>query len=316
MYEHPADVVQQKVVASPLDMAVDQPHVLRLPHFESEQVGDLPRITGATMIDVLDGKFSHLHDKVLVVDCRFEYEYDGGHINGAVNFNDKEKLAEHLFNISSPTTTSRSLIIFHCEYSAHRAPIMAKFLRSHDRTVNGERYPALTYPEAYILDGGYSSFFKHYRSRCFPQEYVEMDSQEHASACEKGLGKVKQQRPGKIRRSNTFAMGQGSSPMGSSPMGARALQRHVSESMWSPKAIGRARSRNTSESTVEAMTLSPGDTRMSDADSEIDFIVDIPSFKPITAGRLSLFGTGAQGRPSLFGPGGGAQTRRWESSHT
>lgn len=300
MYEHPGDVVQQDIaIAAPLAMIIDvEPHVPQLPHFESEQIGDLPRITGATMIDVLDGKFNHIHDTVLVVDCRFEYEYDGGHIHGAVNFNDKEKLAERLFDISSPTSTStsRSLIIFHCEYSVHRAPMMAKFLRSHDRTVNGERYPALTYPEAYILEGGYSSFFKEYRSRCFPQEYVEMDAQEHARACEKGLGKVKQQRPRKMARSATYAMGQGSSPMGSSPMGMRALQRHASETLWSPKATGRAGSGNSSHSTMEALKLSPGDTNMclSDPDIEMDFTPKAPIFS----------------RPSLFGVGAGAQARR------
>ena len=81
----------------------------------------LPRITKDTMINVLDGKYKGLHDRSVVIDCRFEYEYDGGHIDGAINYNDKEELAGKLFEELSPSST---LLIFHCEYSAHRAPIM------------------------------------------------------------------------------------------------------------------------------------------------------------------------------------------------
>lgn len=68
------------------------------------------------------------------------------------------------------------------------------------------QYPKLTYPEVYILDGGYSSFFKDHKNRCFPQHYVEMNDKEHATACERGLGKIKQQRA-KLGRAATFAFG-------------------------------------------------------------------------------------------------------------
>src|SRR6266536_5870209 len=67
----------------------------------------------------------------------------------------------------------------------------------------------------YILDGGYSSFFGNYRSRCFPQNYVGMGAKEHAQACERGLGKVKQRT--KLTRAQTYAFGQNS--MQDSPTG-------------------------------------------------------------------------------------------------
>ena len=170
-------------------MDLEPAHVPKLPHFTSEeQANDLPRITKETMVSVLDGTYNHLYEKLVIVDCRFEYEYKGGHINGAVNFNDKDQLAAQLFEIE-PTT--KALLIFHCEYSAHRAPLMAKFIRNKDRAVNAEKYPFLTYPEAYILDGGYSSFFEDYRSRCFPQSYVEMVAKEHVLDCERGARESK-----------------------------------------------------------------------------------------------------------------------------
>lgn len=219
MFEHPADIMRQEkddtVPCLPSIADMEAPHVPQLPHFYSDNLTcDLPRISRETMIDVLDGKFDAMYDKRVVIDCRFEYEYQGGHIDGAINFTDKEQLASQLFDLEP---TSRALLIFHCEYSAHRAPLMAKHIRNKDRTINAERYPSLTYPEAYILEGGYSAFYREHRERCYPQNYVEMGAQEHANACEVGLGRVKQQQRSKLVRAQTFAFGQHSPSLDSSP---------------------------------------------------------------------------------------------------
>lgn len=101
-------------------MDVDDSHQLRLPHFVADQES-LPRITKETMMNILDGQYTSHYDQSYIVDCRFEYEYNGGHIEGAVNFNDKEELTNKLFDSSSP---NKILLILHCEYSVHRAPIM------------------------------------------------------------------------------------------------------------------------------------------------------------------------------------------------
>jgi len=217
MFEHPEDVMSQdkpsNVPSLPSIMDVEASNTLKLPHFVPDgQTGDLPRITKETLVKVMDGTFNHYYEKLVIIDCRFEYEYSGGHIDKAVNFNDKEQLASRLFDIEP---TPKALLVFHCEYSAHRAPIMAKFIRNKDRAINAEMYPRLTYPELYILDGGYSSFFKDYRPRCFPPNYVEMHAKEHAIACERGLGKVKQR--SKLVRAQTYAFGQHSPAEHSSP---------------------------------------------------------------------------------------------------
>ncbi|KAK5946068.1 m-phase inducer phosphatase [Knufia obscura] len=219
MFEHPDEIMRQEKAAStdclPSIADIETPQQPNLPHFYSgNQTCDLPRISRETMIDILDGKYDGVYEKRVVIDCRFEYEYEGGHIDGAVNFNDKEQLAAQLFEHEQP---GNALLIFHCEYSAHRAPLMAKHIRNKDRTVNAECYPNLTYPEAYILDGGYSGFYKEFSHRCFPQNYVEMDAKEHADACELGMGKVKQQQRAKLVRAQTFAFGQQSPSMDSSP---------------------------------------------------------------------------------------------------
>lgn len=219
MFEHPDEVMRQEKESRPTPLTpiadLDAPYQPQLPHFFSDnQTCDLPRISRDTMIDILDGKYDGLYDKRVVIDCRFEYEYEGGHIDGAVNFNDKDQLATQLFEHEQPT---KALLIFHCEYSAHRAPLMAKHIRNKDRTVNAECYPHLTYPEAYVLDGGYSAFYKDHSDRCFPRNYVEMESKEHEDACEMGMGKVKHQQRAKLVRAQTFAFGQHSPSIDSSP---------------------------------------------------------------------------------------------------
>jgi M-phase inducer tyrosine phosphatase len=210
MFEHPEDIMRPKTeastpVATPLEavMDVEEAHEPILPHFSADDPGDtIPRITKETLLNVLDGKYSSEYDQKMVIDCRFEYEYEGGHIDGAVNYNDKELLTNHLFKTPME---GRTLIIFHCEYSAHRAPMMARHIRSQDRTVNADRYPKLAYPDVYILNGGYSEFFAVHRGRCYPQNYVEMSDEKHQRTCERELGRLKSRKQPTLGRAKTFA---------------------------------------------------------------------------------------------------------------
>lgn len=209
MFESPEDVFKKKDDAVCTStclqsvMDIDDPHQPILPHFFQEgQPDSIPRITRETFLEVIDGNFNDQYDQRMVIDCRFEYEFEGGHIDGAVNYNDKELLVSQLFETAIP---GKTLLIFHCEYSAHRAPIMARYVRKQDRTSNAEHYPRLTYPEVYILDGGYSAFFNEHRERCSPQNYVEMHAKEHAFTCEREMGKLRQNR-GKLGRAQTFAV--------------------------------------------------------------------------------------------------------------
>ena len=238
MHDNPADIIKEtttnfRIGLDPIKDVDDGPQ-LKLPHFKIEEE-ILPRINKDTMIQVLDGKYDQNFERAVIIDCRFEYEYEGGHIDGAINFNNKEELASKLFEAVDSETSSRSLLILHCEYSAHRAPIMyvtlyphiiqfsgltrafrAQFVRHRDRAMNAHRYPSLSYPELYILDGGYSSFFNDHKIRCSPQQYVTMKEKEHMQARKRGLFRVKQERQ-KLNRAQTFHFGQHDHQIDDSP---------------------------------------------------------------------------------------------------
>lgn len=232
MFEHPADIMKPKsdgetTPTSTLHQVkdVEEAHEPVLPHFLTDDPSDpIPRIARETLVDVLDGKYQEHFDQKMVIDCRFEYEYDGGHVDGAVNYNDKELLASQLFKTPME---GRTLLIFHCEYSAHRAPLMARHIRSEDRTINVECYPRLTYPEVYILDGGYSGFFDEHRGRCYPQQYVEMSDEAHQRTCEREMGRLKSRKG--LSRAQTFAaFGQRETYVDESPTApARPSIRHL-----------------------------------------------------------------------------------------
>lgn len=104
-----------------IDIDMDTQPTLRLPHFIPEDQDDqLPRIDQQTMVDILKGKYDKHYRNIRIVDCRFPFEYEGGHINGAVNHN-AESLVTELFCDGPEENTA---LILHCEFSKFRAPEM------------------------------------------------------------------------------------------------------------------------------------------------------------------------------------------------
>jgi len=119
------------------------------------------------------------YDRVHVLDARFEYEYDGGHIGGAINVTTHAQAEDMLVKCvqgvplnaapaaavaasSSPVparTGSRVCVLIHCEFSKKRGPKCFSFLRQRDRMLNTHTYPGLHFPEMYVIAGGYLAFF-------------------------------------------------------------------------------------------------------------------------------------------------------------
>ncbi|KAL2093208.1 hypothetical protein ACEWY4_010520 [Coilia grayii] len=140
---------------------------------------DLKYISGETMCDLLEGRYSCLVESFVVVDCRYPYEFQGGHIRGALNLPNSDEAVENLLSqqLRAASPNKRFLLVLHCEFSSERAPRTCRLLRSVDRSRS--EYPSLTYPELYILKGGYRDFFHSHKEFCEPQSYCPMHHEDH-----------------------------------------------------------------------------------------------------------------------------------------
>ena len=83
---------------------------------------DLKSISPEVMADVVRGHFNDVLSDVTIVDCRYPYEFEGGHIRGAVNLYTKDDVNTLL---TTPVSDDkRHVLIFHCEFSSERGPKM------------------------------------------------------------------------------------------------------------------------------------------------------------------------------------------------
>ncbi|GJQ88322.1 Cdc25 [Trypoxylus dichotomus] len=143
---------------------------------------DLKSISPATLALLVKGHFEESIANYKIIDCRYPYEYNGGHIRGAFNFFTKKQIFDELLNIKVKTCcdareqedTKRDILVFHCEFSSERGPNLSRFLRQVDRRLNNNVYPYLHYPEVYLLDGGYKNFYKQFSELCIPKAYLPM----------------------------------------------------------------------------------------------------------------------------------------------
>ncbi|CAD6992720.1 M-phase inducer phosphatase isoform X1 [Ceratitis capitata] len=143
---------------------------------------DLKSISCETMARLLRGDFNDVVANYRIIDCRYPYEYEGGHIRGAQNLYTHEQILEEfktqqkteMDQCNAATDNRRNILIFHCEFSSERGPKLSRFLRSTDRERNTNCYPSLDYPEIYLLHNGYKEFFENHSELCDPIDYRPM----------------------------------------------------------------------------------------------------------------------------------------------
>lgn len=79
----------------------------------------------------MSGGYTDKVSRYLIIDCRFSYEFEGGHITQAVNLPTTVDVEQALLaydGVPSPSTSEdtpsggKTVLIFHCEFSAKRAP--------------------------------------------------------------------------------------------------------------------------------------------------------------------------------------------------
>ncbi|MGH0139799.1 UNVERIFIED_CONTAM: hypothetical protein FKN15_070110 [Acipenser sinensis] len=273
----PFRMVQSRQQAPPVEMPdpaaedrnligdFSRPHVLCV---EKGDHQDLHYVSPQTVASVLRGEYNGARERYLIIDCRYPYEYEGGHIRGSLNLHSESELLAALLQdpalsrssprakmLESPSTqvmlqdsppmkpiltdspsatapeqespatrtalqespstpatpkesalvritvqdssSPRTLLIFHCEFSSERGPRLCRFLRKIDRNLNV--YPQLFYPEIYILKGGYKEFYSQFQSLCEPCGYVLMVHKDFTDQLRRYRRK-KRSRPSLFRR--------------------------------------------------------------------------------------------------------------------
>ncbi|KAK9508731.1 hypothetical protein O3M35_006219 [Rhynocoris fuscipes] len=167
---------------------------------------DLKTISAETLAKLINGGFDDTIESFKIIDCRYPYEYEGGHIKGAVNIYTCDDIIKELLDLKSLSNSheemrdvgKRNILIFHCEFSSERGPYLSRFLRKEDRA--GNEYPNLHYPEVYLLHGGYSTFFKEYVDLCEPKAYRTMSDPAHTTELKHFRAKSKSWAPGYHRK--------------------------------------------------------------------------------------------------------------------
>lgn len=76
------------------------------------------------MVDVLENVYSADIETLHIIDCRYPYEYEGGHIRSAKNLYTRSQVFDEYFRqpLQLKDPTKRNIFIFHCEFSSERAP--------------------------------------------------------------------------------------------------------------------------------------------------------------------------------------------------
>ncbi|CAJ0929658.1 unnamed protein product, partial [Mesorhabditis belari] len=179
-----------------------------LPILDTNEDSAYKRISGETIANLLKTMTrEEFNEQYVLIDCRYPYEYQGGHVKNAISLFDsvhdieKWDYTETLETIFYPEcSTQRQLMhtrkpIFYCEYSQKRGPSMARLLREIDRSRNSENYPHVDIKEIYVIDKGYKNFFETFAANSTnsfeslqvvePFGYVPMNFPEHLEKLKK-----------------------------------------------------------------------------------------------------------------------------------
>lgn len=140
-------------------------------------------ISGGTLCELLGSMTGEqFQKKFFLVDCRYPYEYNGGHIRHAVNIFDPSRVSDVFYPSEKEKfdEINSKIPIFYCEFSQKRGPCMAQELRRLDRARNESDYPFIHYKEIYVLDQGYKQFYDDQHIEfCEPKNYIPMFHPSH-----------------------------------------------------------------------------------------------------------------------------------------
>jgi rhodanese-related sulfurtransferase len=130
-----------------------------------DYTGNFDRISAATFCALVDNHPNF--DNVFVCDCRTPGEYNGGHIKTAIRCH---PFMESIPDLYKAEYNAKISFIFHCEFSAYRAPAaIVQFQNTH----RAAGRPANEL-HAFVLDGGFSQFHPEHKDYCIGNYVPEM----------------------------------------------------------------------------------------------------------------------------------------------
>jgi hypothetical protein len=103
---------------------------------------------------------------VVLIDCRFPYQYAAGRIASALNMYqplDVQRFLTTQLGINAGATT---VLVFYCEHGIDNSSRMWRHVRNLDRRDHIADYPALSFPHMYVLRRGFDAFFDEHRDCC------------------------------------------------------------------------------------------------------------------------------------------------------
>jgi len=100
------------------------------------------------------GRFPPGITNIVLIDARWSYEYEAGHIKGSLNINLHYDIGKIFWREDrTPKYSKSTAIIMFCQYTHKRSVKLYRRMMKADRNFD--------YPNVYLLEGGYDLFFKH-----------------------------------------------------------------------------------------------------------------------------------------------------------
>lgn len=119
----------------------------------------LPRISDKTLCKLFDN--INQFDDLVIIDCRSNHEFFGGHIKTAIRCHPTET-NDNIINLYNRLWKPRVCFVFHCEFSKYRGPAGYRlFAQAHQNSANSDQKL-----NAFVLDGGFYRFFALHQDYC------------------------------------------------------------------------------------------------------------------------------------------------------
>jgi M-phase inducer tyrosine phosphatase len=121
--------------------------------FQTKSTNEPSMIDSAGLRDLMANYRQYGFGSLIIMDARFEYEFNGGHIKTSWNV---WGIAE-MRKLYAEFRDCHACVVFHCEFSKDRGPYLMGLFREYDRTMHA--YPDVSYPDVFLLEGGYKKFY-------------------------------------------------------------------------------------------------------------------------------------------------------------